>query len=201
MWSSQTFREPRKSELQKDLQTIENALRPIIQEATLPSTSSKHSSHKTVHAWVRALVDSTELFTTSSALIFKDKSNLSPEVVLELEHLKVASSNAIVASNKFANDPSSSEKRVDLVKYARDLLSSVARVMAMADMLDANKKAQMQNDIEKDLAMIQCATSSQELLDYFKMYGLSCKQLIDSASQAIAVFYYKILINQLIFIT
>ena len=179
MRSSQAF----KSDLQKDLQTIENTLRPMIQEATLPSTTSKHSSHKTVHAWVRALVDSTELFTTSSALIFKDQSNLSPEVIVELENLKSASSNAIVASNKFANDPSSSEKRVDLVKFAR--------VMAMADMLDANKKAQMQNNIEKDLAMIQCATNSQELLDYFKMYGLSCKQLISSASQAIAVFITK----------
>ena len=81
----------------------------------------------------------------------------------------------------------SSDKRTKLVRHARDLLNSVTRIMAVADMLDSKKSVRIRKDMERELAYMQSSTSQKELLEHFKAYGEHYKEMMDFTSTTIQV--------------
>lgn len=83
----------------------------------------------------------------------------------------------------------SSDKRVKLVRIARDLLNSVTRIMAVADILDSKKSARIRKDMERELAFMQSSLNQQELLEHFKAYGEFYKEMMDFTSTTIQVIF------------
>lgn len=93
----------------------------------------------------------------------------------------------ITASNEFAKNPCSSEKRGILVNFARNLLSSVSRIMMIADILDSRKSSRIKTDMEANLAYMQEATTQEDLFKYFKNYGEYFKELMNFTSKIVQV--------------
>ncbi len=186
----------RTSRVLHSLSLIEDALEPLIVQAISPLTPSKNQQKKiNIFKLVETLVNSIDAFINCSEQIFKDYGEINSQILIEIEKLRSISRSTIIASNEFAASPSSSEKRTVVVKAARVLLSSVSRIMAIADMLDSRKFLRIKKDIESNLAFMQSATSQEEMFKYFKQYGECYKELVDFTYKTIKVRYFKLLFD------
>jgi len=87
------------------------------------------------------------------------------------------------ASREFADDPCSSQKRGNMVRAARALLSAVTRLLILADMVDVQLLLRSLRIVEGDLERLKTATNQEELMDGLKNFGKSTNNLLREAGK------------------
>ena len=69
------------------------------------------------------------------------------------------------ASHEFVQDPCASIKRTEMVKAARLLLASVARLLILADMIDIQLFLKTVQGVEASIEKIRTAPNTDQLIE------------------------------------
>ena len=86
------------------------------------------------------------------------------------------------ASKQFADEPLSEEKRSVVARAARTLLSSVTRLLIVADMLDVQRLLKCLQLVQADLDRLHTQCKSEaELANAYSAYDLHMTQMVELA--------------------
>jgi len=168
--------------------SVEKTLEPLVTQVTTlvsqkgPSKKKKGRSKK-AHVLSAAVQKATENFIAKGEEIAQENPEIQSEMMAAVEDVKKTGETMKSASKDFADDPCSSMKRGVMVRAARALLSSVARLLIVADMVDVHLLMKSLRMVEDDLDRIRNASSQQELLNSFRDYGKSVVELSDRAGR------------------
>lgn len=88
-----------------------------------------------------------------------------------------------IAAREFSDDPCSSLKRGNMVRAARNLLSSVTKLLILADMVDVHLLLKSVHIAEDNLEKVKNASSNTELMDNIKAFGLNANDLMNQAAK------------------
>ncbi|KAL3863765.1 hypothetical protein ACJMK2_005501 [Sinanodonta woodiana] len=168
--------------------SVEKTLEPLVTQVTTlvsqkgPSSKKKGRSKK-AHVLSAAVQKATENFVQKGEEIANENPDIKPDMIAAVEEVKKTGDAMKEASEEFASDPCSSMKRGAMVRAARALLSSVTRLLILADMVDVHLLLKSLRVVEGDLERIKNAASQQELMDSFKNFGKSVVDLSERAAQ------------------
>ncbi|KAK3609215.1 hypothetical protein CHS0354_035155 [Potamilus streckersoni] len=168
--------------------SVEKTLEPLVTQVTTlvsqkgPSSKKKGRSKK-AHVLSAAVQKATENFVQKGEEIANENPDIKPDMIAAVEEVKKTGDAMKEASEEFASDPCSSMKRGAMVRAARALLSSVTRLLILADMVDVHLLLKSLRVVEGDLERIKNAASQQELMDSFKNFGRSVVDLSERAAQ------------------
>lgn len=84
---------------------------------------------------------------------------------------------------EFTKDPCSSEKRSTMVQAARDLLLAVTKLLALADMIDAQLLLSTTNVVQEDLENVKKSKNQADLMASLKALGASMTELLKQAAK------------------
>ena len=88
----------------------------------------------------------------------------------------------ISVSREFADDPCSSSKRENMIRAARTLISAVARLLILADMVDVHLLMKPINVVVNDLKNVENAMNQNELIDNINKLTRHTTDLINQTS-------------------
>ena len=94
-----------------------------------------------------------------------------------MKEVKRAGDEMAELSKVFADDPCSKTKREQMIVAARMLLSSVTRLLLLADRVDVQMILKSISLVEKDLQMIYKAGNQDDLMQFYKQYGKDVNDL------------------------
>jgi len=156
--------------------SVEKTLEPlVIQVTTLVNSKGPSNKKKGKSKRPKVLVETVEKATASfiakGAEIAKDNPELKNEIEEAIEDTRKDGEAMSRTSHAFADDPCSSLKRGSMVRAARTLLSSVTRLLILADMADVYRLLRNLKIAKKSVALVKDATTPEELLDCFKTFG------------------------------
>ena len=176
-------------EFEARLRQIEKSIEPLITQITTPSGSFGKNRSTSVNTLVKYLNHSILSFQESSFEVLNelDANIKESQIANELDSFRTKSSLMISISNEFSQDPVSSEKRLKMIQNARELLSSVARILAIADLIDINQLSDLMQRFENSLNQMKSSNSKEMLMMYFKEYGINFKELNTFIIQALNV--------------
>ena len=141
-----------------------------------PSSKKKGRSKK-AHVLCAAVHKATENFIDKGEEVAHENPEIRNEMIIAVDEVKKTGDQMKVASQEFADNPCSSVKRGEMVRAARALLSSVTRLLILADMVDVHLLLKSLRIVEDDLDRIRNASSQQELMNSYKDYGRSVVEL------------------------
>lgn len=110
-----------------------------------------------------------------------DYPDVKGDLNLEISKVREVSEKLVAAANDFANEPYSTQKRVYMGSHARILLNSVARLMAIADMIDSIAAHLLVESMLKSLGAMKMARTDREFLSLFREYGENLRDLLNQA--------------------
>ncbi|XP_064630092.1 catenin alpha-2-like isoform X2 [Lineus longissimus] len=168
--------------------SVEKTLEPLVTQVTTlvnqkgPSRKKKGRSKK-AHVLSAAVQRATENFIEKGEEIANENPEIKNEMLAAVDDVRKTGEQMRVASQDFADDPCSSMKRGAMVRAARALLSSVTRLLILADMVDVHLLLITLKNVEGDLDQLCNATSQQELMTRFRKFGKSIMELSDRAGR------------------
>jgi len=168
--------------------SVEKTLEPLVTQVTTlvsqkgPSKKKKGKSKK-AHILALAVQKATESFIEMGEEIANENPEIRNEMLLAVDDVKKTGETMFASSREFADDPCSSTRRGAMVRAARALLSSVTRLLIIADMVDVHLLLQSLRIVEDDLDRIRNAASQQELMSSFRDFGRNVVELTDRAGR------------------
>ena len=87
------------------------------------------------------------------------------------------------ASHEFVQDPCASIKRTEMVKAARLLLASVARLLILADMIDIQLFLKTVQGVEASIEKIRTAPNTDQLIEELKHYHECSRNLLNQSAR------------------
>ncbi len=141
-----------------------------------PSNTKKGRS-KRAHLLVTNVIQATENFIKKAEEIAQENTDIRNELLQNMKEVKRAGDEMAELSKNFADDPCSKTKREQMIVAARMLLSSVTRLLLLADRVDVQMILKSVSIVEKDLQMIYKAGHHDELMQFYKQYGKDVNDL------------------------
>lgn len=186
------------NELDIKSKTVETLLQPLINQlnsltlnaqnghgmsngGAQSSSTTKKGRSKRAHLLVESLIEAIENFLRHGTEIAQENPELRDDVLLCINDIRATGNAMAETSRDFANDPLSAQKRHSMVNSSRDLLASIARLLSIADMIDANLLLRCIQLVQQDLASLKNSSNQDELTHHFKNYG---RNLIDLTNLA-----------------
>lgn len=178
-----------KKDFELKLRQIEKSLEPLINQITTPTGCFGRNKSTSAQILVKFLNESIENFLNNSINVLSENSAniLEVQIANEIDAFRLKSNQMMQLSRNFANDPGSSEKRVVMIQRSRELLGYVARILAIADLIDLKQLNVVLEQIEINLNLMKNSTCQEELMTHFKSYGLNFKELINYTKKALNV--------------
>ncbi|KAI0228235.1 Catenin alpha-2 [Lamellibrachia satsuma] len=168
--------------------SVEKTLEPLVTQVTTlvnqkgPSRKKKGRSKK-AHVLSAAVQKATENFIDKGEEIANENPEIRNEMLSAVADVRKTGGEMRAASQEFADDPCSSMKRGAMVRAARGLLSSVTRLLILADMVDIHLLLKSLHVVEDDLNRIRNAASQQELMNSFRNFGRDVVELTERAGR------------------
>ncbi|XP_066916590.1 catenin alpha-2-like [Clytia hemisphaerica] len=157
--------------------SVEKALEPlIIQVTTLVNHSKKNQklkrgrSKKAVQL-VKDIDQATARLVDVGQDIAEDYQEVKIPMLEACTEAEEAGKVMHDAATEFALDPCTPSKRGTMVKSARILLSSVTRLLCIADMADVHRLLTTLKKVEERLKELEVMDTADDLLSAFKHYG------------------------------
>jgi hypothetical protein len=144
--------------------------------STANSKSSKKVRSKRANLLVESLVESIENFLRHGTEIAQENDEMRNELLQCINDIRISGNIMIESSRDFASEPTSSQKRLLMAEVSRDLLNSIAQLLSVADILDANSLLRSIQAVQQDLINLKNSSNQDELTHHFKNYG---RNLID----------------------
>ncbi len=181
-----------KKEFETRLRQIEKSIEPLIEQITTPTGVFGKNKSTNVYNLVKYLNESILSFQNSSREVLNESGTNIEEhqIASELDSFRMKSSQMIKISNDFSNDPVSTELRLQMIQKARELLISVARILAIADLIDLSELNGLKERVETSLNRMKMSNCKEELMMYFHEYGLNFKELINFIKKALNVNHF-----------
>ena len=187
-----------KNDLEKRVRLIEKSLDPFITQILEPnpkfSAQLKKGQSRNVHNLVRFLNESIENFLLHSKEISKDFPSIQIQLNAEIENVKLKGNEALKKSSIFASDPISSSKRKDMGMAQRELLNAVARLLAIADMIDEYSVVRIVDRLHNIVSNMKKATKEDEFLQHYKGYAENLKELLNLSHNKTEVYIHRCLV-------
>ncbi|EDO48695.1 predicted protein, partial [Nematostella vectensis] len=153
--------------------SVEKALEPLV--TTLVNQPKKRSSKvgksKNAHKLAQDIEDATVRLIKTGESISKDFPEIREEMIAACKDCRGAGDTMHISSKEFADDPCTSTKRMTMVRAARALLSSVTRLLCVADMADVCRLLASLKLVERRLKDLEGASNTADLLNSFKNLG------------------------------
>jgi catenin alpha len=144
--------------------------------STSTSKSSKKGRSKRANLLVESLVESIENFLRHGTEIAQENDEMRAELLQCINDIRISGNIMIESSRDFASEPTSSQKRLLMAEVSRDLLNSIAQLLSVADIIDANSLLRSIQAVQQDLINLKNSSNQDELTHHFKNYG---RNLID----------------------
>jgi catenin alpha len=141
-----------------------------------PSNTKKGRS-KRAHLLVTNVIQATENFIKKAEEIAQENIDIRNDLLQNMKEVKRAGDEMADRSKIFADDPCSKTKREQMITAARVLLTSVTRLLLLADRADVQLILKSIALVEKDLQLIFKASNQDELLQFYKQYGKDVNEL------------------------
>uniref|UniRef100_T1GK55 Vinculin n=1 Tax=Megaselia scalaris TaxID=36166 RepID=T1GK55_MEGSC len=150
---------------------------PFEERKTLVGKSKRAS------ALVGAVETATENFIQKGEQIAYENPEITQEMLVTVNEVRKSGNEMSVASREFSEDPCSSVKRTNMVRAARNFLSTVTRLLILADMVDVHVLLKSLNIVQSDLDKVKNALSQDELLNNMRDFDRNANELIKQAAQ------------------
>uniref|UniRef100_A0A914V136 Uncharacterized protein n=1 Tax=Plectus sambesii TaxID=2011161 RepID=A0A914V136_9BILA len=155
--------------------SVERTLAPLVQQVTTLANSAetghvsnrKKGKSKNGSVLVAAVERSIENFVENSASIIRENPDAAHELVKALDDVKRTGAEMVASSREFVGDACSSQRRTKMVAAARALLTAVARLLIIADMIDVRLLLEAVQRVKGNLDHVKGAASNQELTERF----------------------------------
>ena len=147
---------------------VENALRPIIKNITSlvnKKPRRRKGCSKKSAALVMALEIATTNFVEMGQIIASENSEASEDILTCVEDIRRHGHSLTLTSRDFTGDPCSSVRRGYMVRSAQDLLTSVTRLLILADMLDVHMLVVRVEAARRDLEFMAGVSSQKQLME------------------------------------
>ena len=161
---------------------VEMALRPIIKNITaLVNNKRKPSRRKGCSKKSAALVLAVEIATTNfvekGEMIAGENHEARDDILGVVEDIRRHGQTLVVASRDFTCDPCSSVRRGNMVRSAQELLTSVTRLLILADMLDVHMLMIKVVTTKQDLEYLASVSNQKQLMEGMRRLERSVSQL------------------------
>jgi len=167
--------------------SVEKTLEPLVlQVTTLVSSKSpakKKGKSKRAQVLVAAVERATANFVERGQQIALENPEIEPEMIQAVQEVQETGEAMSNSAREFATDPCSSAKRGNMVRSARNLLSAVARLLILADMIDVHMLLMKLQRVEDDLEVLKSASSQAELIEGMERFGDSAHELMTQAAK------------------
>lgn len=156
--------------------SVEKTLEPLVHQVTTlvnhpKKKGSKLGKSKNAHKLAQDIEDATARLIKTGEEIAQEFPEIREEMLAACKDCRGAGDSMRVAAKEFADDPCSSAKRATMVRAARALLSSVTRLLCVADMADVYRLLASLKLVEKRLKELEKASNTADLLNSFKNLG------------------------------
>ncbi len=111
-------------------------------------TNRKKGRSKKAVVLIQELKESTAQFIKQGSEIAQENPEMRDELLNAVNDVRLYGDKMANSSKEFTNDPFSSQKRASMVTVARELLTAVARLLTIADMIDVNLLLRSINQVE-----------------------------------------------------
>ncbi|CAK8697210.1 unnamed protein product [Clavelina lepadiformis] len=162
--------------------SVEKTLEPlVIQVTTLVNNKGPSNKKKGKSKKPKVLVEDVERATASfierGVEIARENPELRAEMEEAIEDTRRDGEVMSRTSHEFADDPCSSMKRGSMVRAARALLSSVTRLLILADMADVFNLLRRLKIVRKSIAAVKESTNQDDLVKNFMAFGTDLAKL------------------------
>lgn len=156
--------------------SVEKTLEPLVHQVTTlvnhpKKKGSKLGKSKNAHKLAQDIEDATARLIKTGEDIAQEFPEIKDEMLAACKDCRDAGNTMHVAAKEFADDPCASAKRAAMVRAARALLSSVTRLLCVADMADVYRLLASLKLVEKRLKELEKASNTADLLNSFKNLG------------------------------
>lgn len=156
--------------------SVEKTLEPLVLQVTTlvnqpKKKGSKLGKSKNAHKLAQDIEDATARLIKTGEDIAQEFPEIREEMLAACKDCRGAGDSMRTAAKDFADDPCASAKRATMVKAARALLSSVTRLLCVADMADVYRLLASLKLVEKRLKELEKASNTADLLNSFKSLG------------------------------
>jgi hypothetical protein len=184
-----------KSELENRVKLVEKTLQPLItqftQLASLEESSKleKGRSKKGI-VLINHLVDSIKNFISNGTVIADEPENadLRSDLINAIRLVEERGKKMIHKSRIFVKNPLSNKNREDMIELARELLSAVVRLLALADCIDMRLLVKIFINIKTNLDKMAETNDHKKLLNYYNDHCKYVKLINNYTSKDLWVF-------------
>ena len=161
---------------------VELALRPIVKNITaLVNSNRKPRRRKGCSKKSAALVKAVEIatvnFVEKGEMIARDNVEAAEDILTVVGDIRAHGQYLMVTSAEFTSDPCSSVRRGAMVRAAQDLLTSVTRLLILADMLDVHLLMIKVDTTRQDLEYMAGISNQKQLIEGMRRLERSVSQL------------------------
>ena len=154
-----------------------------LQQANINTNTSKQSKKgrsKRANLLVESLVEAIENFLRHGSEIAHENEDMRNDLLQCINDIRMSGNIMIESSRDFANEPTSSQKKLLMAEASRDLLNSIGQLLSLTDIIDVNALLRSIQAVQQDLINLKNSSNQDELTHHFKNYG---RNLIDLTNQ------------------
>ena len=157
---------------------VELALKPIIRSiSSLMNTNRKPKRKKGCSKRSRSLVMGVEMatanFVEKGEIIAQENRETEQDILRIVADIRAQGKCLVVCSKEFTLEPCSNVNRGKVVRAAQDLLSSVTRLLVLADMLDVRQLLVKVGEARTELDRMKTVDSQHKLMDWMRRLEIS----------------------------
>lgn len=193
--------------------TVESLIQPIINQLNFLSVSSSSSSFSSsnnngnngsskasgqsdlnggdkkkgrsrrAHTLVESLIEATENFLRQGSDLAHEYPEMKEDILNAIGLIRQSGNSMAEASREFANDPFSNQKRSIMIRASKELLTSIGKLLTIADLIDNDLLFRAIQMVQEDLLNLKNSTNQDELTHHFKSYGTHLIELTNLAGK------------------
>jgi len=180
-----------KRNLEERIRQIEASLQPLINHMVTPneeiSMYLKTGKSKNVHNLVEFLSESVTHFTQQTNSLSDEYPEIKVELNLEINRFKTNGNKAIHAAAEFAQNPSKLQTRKSLADASRDLLTALARILALVGMIDEHLLMEIVENLKASLVKLKSSRDESDFMQHLNNYTQSLKDFISLSDRTVKV--------------
>ena len=182
-----------KKDLDVKAKSVERSLRPFINKMTTLGETEIISRHRKARAMkdgtalVMSVIEALKNLTNEALEVSKETPEMRKEFEKAASEVKVSGDRFVDSGREFIKEAKSSAKRAVMVQHGRELLGAVARLLAIADMVDLRLVSTVAEGLRKDLMALRSVRTEQEFQTVFKSYSQSLDKLMVITSKKLKV--------------
>ena len=165
---------------------ILKSLEPLINQILVPDAkfALNGKSHSARHL-IKFLNKSLEEFANKSAEISLELSTYKLELGEEISKFRKAGAILTQTAVDFVADPLNAKKRILLGNQSKPVLVSLARILALFDLIDQKTLLMVVHEMRRILKIMKLTVSEKDFIYEFKSYGKQMKEFLDTSQNVI----------------